>query len=325
MGTSSNQSKSLTCQLGFAALAPTSSASAGLVPPPLRHWTSNETQQSRIECLFKFSDAVNAGMSVVGAELVMLLLCDLYDRNDRIPIAALQNSICLGTLKGSMSIQGLSETLEGEASFVYPHTFSRAKDMVSQAGHDVKSCLMTGLRGHCLRYFPALKFYSVNNNKKVLWNFKDFWEIHDISEEPSVEARAVSLVGDVCLELERMGLCFIRNTEKYMQHGMPWVKEVLLRLPEALQGQDLVDVMCFVRCIGILQNGTRLSYSSSNEEYSVPERILSEPVAEEGAEDDFRSEEENVRKLIPRALPANCSIRWSSMELALGPDATESC
>ncbi|CAM4735638.1 unnamed protein product [Leuciscus chuanchicus] len=153
-----------------------------------------------------------------------------------------------------------------------------------------------------------------------------------------------------------------------MQHGMPWVKEVLLRLPEALQGQDLVDLMCFVSCIGILQNGdyisfdklrvlledlplsqarlrtlqvlsqfllpqvygiklwslhetipykVRVSATRPPTKSSVSERILSEPVAEEGAEDEFRSEEENVRRLIPRALPANCSIRWSSMDLAL--------
>lgn len=45
--------------------------------------------------------------------------------------------------------------------------------------------------------------------------------------------------------------------------------------------------------------------------------MLSEPVAEEGAEDASTSEVENVRRLVPRALPANCSLRWSSMELAL--------
>lgn len=75
-----------------------------------------------------------------------------------------------------------------------------------------------------------------------------------------MEARAVSLVGDMRLELEQRGLCFIRNTQKYMQHGMPWVKEVLLRLPEALQGQDLVDAMSFVSFIGILQNGDYISF-----------------------------------------------------------------
>jgi len=157
LGTSSNQSKSVTCQLGFASLAPTSSASAGLAPTLLRHWTSNQTQQSKIERLFRISETVRAGMSVVGAELVMLLLCDLYDRNDRIPMSALQRQSCPGTLKGSMSVQGLADTLEGEASFVYPFTFGRAKEMVVQAGHDVKLCLTQGLLGHKLKFFTVFK------------------------------------------------------------------------------------------------------------------------------------------------------------------------
>jgi len=198
-------------------------------------------------------------MSVVGAELVMLLLCDLYDRNDRIPMSALQRQSCPGTLKGFMSVQGLCETLEAELAFVYPHTFCRAKEMAVQAGQDVKLCLMCGLRVQEIRFFPALKFYSIQN-KKVNWNFKDFWEIHDASQQPSVEARAVSMVGDVCLELEKRGLSFIRNTQKYMEHGMPWVKEVLLRLPKALKDQDLVSVVTFVSCIGIIQNGDFISF-----------------------------------------------------------------
>lgn len=114
-----------TCLCGFAAFAPASSASAGLSPPPLEQWTSNETQQNRIKRLlvFRFSDSVSAGMSVIGAELVMVLLCDLFDRNDRIPISSLQKSSCPGTLKGFMSVQGLCETLESEAANTSCGTF----------------------------------------------------------------------------------------------------------------------------------------------------------------------------------------------------------
>lgn len=226
----------------------------------LNNWTVNETQQNRILRLFRFSESVSAGMGVVGAELVMLLLCDLFDRNDRIPMSSLQKSSCPGTLKGFMSVQGLCETLEGEASFVYPHTFCRAREMVAQAGHDVKLVLECGIRGHKLWFFPALKFYSVANNKKVSWNFKDLWEIHDTLEKPSVEARAVSLVGDVCLEMEQRGLSFIRNTQKYMKHGMPWMEEVLLRLPKSLKDKELVKVMTFVSSIALIQNGDFISF-----------------------------------------------------------------
>jgi len=44
----------------------------------------------------------------------------------------------------------------------------------------------------------------------------------------------VSLVGDVCLEMEQRGLSFIRNTTKYIENGMPWVKDVLQWQPKTL-------------------------------------------------------------------------------------------
>jgi len=40
-------------------------------------------------------------------------------------------------------------------------------------------------------------------------------------------------------------------------------------------------------------------------------------VDEEGAEAGRSCEVENVTKLVPRVLPANSSLRWSSVELAL--------
>jgi len=70
----------------------------------------------------------------------------------------------------------------------------------------------------------------------------------------------VSLVGDVCLEMEQRGLCFIRNTQKYMDHGMPWVKEVLLKLPKSLKDKELVKVRTFVSSTALIQNGDFISF-----------------------------------------------------------------
>lgn len=372
LGTSSTNVKSLTCFRGFAAFAPASSASAGISPPPLIHWTSNDKQQERITRVFRFSDSVTAGLSVVGAELVMVLLCDLYDRNDRIPVLSLQQPRCPGTLKGFMSVQGLCETLATEAAFVYPHTFCRAKQIVAEAGQDVLSCLKAGFEECKLHYFPALRYWSDKGNKKVSWNFKDFWEIHSNSEMPSIEAQAMSLVGDVCLDMERRGLCFGRNTQKYMDHGMPWVKPVLGRLPKSLDHDDLVKVMTFVSCIGMIQNGEFISFDQLRvlveeipvtqarlrslqvlsrfllpkvnmlklwalhesipykvkitaaaavrvkktvEKRDSPERVCEE-VDEAVMDIDCPTEVQNVKKLLPRFLPANCSLLWSSLELS---------
>lgn len=44
---------------------------------------------------------------------------------------------------------------------------------------------------------------------------------------------------------------------------------------------------------------------------------MSEAVEEEIVDIDCTTEVQNVQKLVPRFLPANCSLIWSSMELAL--------
>lgn len=38
---------------------------------------------------------------------------------------------------------------------------------------------------------------------------KDFWEVHDQKEEPPNKAGAATLVGEICRETERQGLCFL--------------------------------------------------------------------------------------------------------------------
>lgn len=81
-----------------------------------------------------------------------------------------------------------------------------------------------------------------------------------MSERPSVEAGAVSLVGDICMEMEKRGLSFIRYTQKYMDNGMPWVKDVLPRLPKHLDNHETVRVMTFVSSVAMIQNGEFISF-----------------------------------------------------------------
>lgn len=121
----------------------------------------------RICRLFPLSDSVHAGPSVIGEQLILVVLGDLYNRNEKLPLAALKGSRVPGTLKGSMTIQCLCEKLCEKAAFRYQHTFSRARDMVKKAGHDVTKCQMVGMLEQKLRFFPAFKMRSIRNNEKV--------------------------------------------------------------------------------------------------------------------------------------------------------------
>lgn len=61
----------------------------------------------------------------------------------------------------------------------------------------------------------------------------------------------------------------------------------------------------------------RITAASDQPKLCVADKTVAEPVEEEVWDLDCSTEVQNVKKLVPRFLPANCSLMWSSMELAL--------
>lgn len=41
-----------------------------------------------------------------------------------------------------------------------------------------------------------------------------------------MEAWAIAMVGNIAMEMERHGLCYVRTLERYKEHGMPWLPRV---------------------------------------------------------------------------------------------------
>ena len=80
---------SLTFDRGFLALAPPNSACVQTEPPPLTNWTRDKLQVSRITRVYPLGDLLEASPSLVGAQLIKILLGDIYKRNDRIPLGAM--------------------------------------------------------------------------------------------------------------------------------------------------------------------------------------------------------------------------------------------
>lgn len=60
--------------------------------------------------------------------------------------------------------------------------------MVTSMSYDPIHCLELGLSK--LKFFPHIKYWDENRNRKARWNFKDFVELHKPSEVPSAAARA---------------------------------------------------------------------------------------------------------------------------------------
>ncbi|KAL7400427.1 hypothetical protein ABVT39_012215 [Epinephelus coioides] len=126
LGTSSVHVNSRTRERGFLALAPWSSASA-------------------------------ANDSVLGREVVRVLLKDVYDHNERLPIAKLQGTETKIRAKDSMEYSALAQKVVDNVSFFrYPKVFRRVNDLLVQKGRDTKKVLALGLASMGLCYFPAL-------------------------------------------------------------------------------------------------------------------------------------------------------------------------
>lgn len=147
----------VTHRRGFLGLAPTNSAAVGENPPPLKTWSGNQQLAIRETRLFPLTGMLEAPPCIIGAEMVRLVLRDLYNTSS-VPFYALQGEKLptgLG-LTGSITMESLAEQLGRVYNFTFPHTFNEGKRIVSEAGHDVVECLKLGLIELKLNFFPLL-------------------------------------------------------------------------------------------------------------------------------------------------------------------------
>ncbi|KAF4115350.1 hypothetical protein G5714_002839 [Onychostoma macrolepis] len=79
---------------GFLGLAPIGSATVGESPPLLETWLKDDLQKAGVQSIFPLTDSLLAGPQVVGEELTKILLCDLYQRNDRLAVEYLKGPDC---------------------------------------------------------------------------------------------------------------------------------------------------------------------------------------------------------------------------------------
>ena len=151
LGTCTNSTRSISHARGFLGLAPFNSAAAGDDPPPLNVWTTSHQLKSRVERLFNLSD--------LGAQMLMLILGDLYKASSFVPLSTLQdeNPPEGYRLFGGCTNDELCHKLATVYVFSFPHVFARAKHIVSQAGKDVKACLLLGLKELNIKLFPLMR------------------------------------------------------------------------------------------------------------------------------------------------------------------------
>ncbi|KAK5902902.1 hypothetical protein CesoFtcFv8_008114 [Champsocephalus esox] len=91
---------------------------------------------------------------------------------------------------------------------------------------------MLGFQELKLKFFPAFTLRDVRKKNILGWNGTDWYELCQRGQASSKRARAASLTGDVCIEIERRNLSYSQKLEIYRDNGMPWMEPILLRLPQ---------------------------------------------------------------------------------------------
>ncbi|CAM4570007.1 unnamed protein product [Leuciscus chuanchicus] len=257
----------------------------------------------------------------------------------------------IGCLTDCRTVRELSREVVESNAFGYPHTFGRAVQMVTSFSLDPVRCLELGLAK--LKFFPKVKYWDENRNKKAKWNFKDFVELYQPTQVPSAASHAASYLGDVCAKIEAMDLSYSRNLNKYQEHGMPWLETCNERLPKVLPRDRLItSEMIHNGELGELERQLPVTQRHMKElrilsqlllvqspaiwrfHESVPTKLVLPPVvaprpahprppaAQEQRVEvaDFEFEEEPDEELIdriqPSTVPASTNARWTDLETA---------
>lgn len=266
LGPSVTDERSFTWGRGILGLTPPNSCCVPDSPPPLKIWTGDTSQQARIQRLFGFSDILQASAAIVGRRLCRIILEDLMGANTS--MEPLTRDLPPGRSVGAISARQLVDSLEKADRFNYPATFPRAVILLRAQGRDLQDILHAGLASLNLRYFPAFRVSQLptGGGRKLICNKYEFWRIihadTDVAAAQDFDQLLSQVTGDVILKLQTKDLTYAVTTKPLAVQGLPWLKEVLLRLEgDNLNNADIVEVSTFVTCVALLHNGRYVDYA----------------------------------------------------------------
>lgn len=213
----------------------------------------------------------------MGEALVRIVLGDLYANIlGGVPYALLKgNKLPDGCqVLGGQSYEDLANLIATKAYFGFLHTFNRVKQLAVSKNLDLCKCLVQGVQELSLRYFPAIRLTDANKNRAARRVPNSFVLLHDSSVNPPREAVVASIVQKVCEEMERRGLSYARNLDRFKAYGMPWLNTCDHRLPDTLSENQRLVQLTFLNCIGLRMNGEFVAYEAwrqLTEELTLPQ------------------------------------------------------
>lgn len=265
LGTSATMDKSLTKVRGFLGLEKWNAATPEVCCPPLANWTKEVCNVLRIKRIFCLCESLGAAASVVGEQLWLVLLGDLYrEPLENIPVAELkaEQPPFFSKVVGANQSDKFMEMLVEKQAFPFPWTFDHAKRLVTQAGLDPLLCLQLGLQEMKLRWFPHIQLWEAKF-LRASWDHKSVIELWSKDRGPQLVTRVAVVLSRVLQEMERRGLCYCRKLDRYREQGMPWLEKCMLRLPANLQSsEEKLKVLVFLSSVALLENNDFVDYKA---------------------------------------------------------------
>ncbi|KAK7912776.1 hypothetical protein WMY93_012987 [Mugilogobius chulae] len=217
---------------GILGLAPHTSASMGLSPPPLTIWTTNEIQQKRATQLFGLAGSLSANDAIIGRHMIRALLTD----------------VGYGQAEKLLEYPELVDQIVTHHTYArFPQVFRLAYEMVVEAERDPGLALLEGLRSLGFKFFPLLRFRDFKGGKRIQWNARDFVEVREQGAPVSVATRAESLTEQIIQQLMARELSGQGHLEVFQTYGMPWLRALLTRMPrEVTVEAKQMDIYVYV-------------------------------------------------------------------------------
>ena len=122
--------------------------------------------------------------------------------------------------------------------------------------------LEKGFEDKRLRHFPAFQNYDQHSNVVLNWNWRSgCWKIVDSNVGISQASYSITS-GLVISQLETKGLVFGSRLKAVAHLTLPWIPKCVKKLETAkLDDNQLMDVLSFVSCVGLMMNGWYVEYS----------------------------------------------------------------
>lgn len=233
-------------------------------------WTASELIGKKILKSVGMHDVIHSSTFVLGRRLVHALIADLYDvggagtyiRFEEFKAQLFLEKPTKVQVLGSVTLNQLLSTLCIQRKTAPVMVYSSLCQLLKNADLNIADILRDGFAEMGIKHFPAIHTYDVHRNPSLGWRAcAGVWKIIRTDDKTSDVGHSANVLSSlVRAELEMRQLVHISKLKR-APITLPWIEVCARKLSkEKLSDKDLVTVLSFISCIGLMMNGWYVDY-----------------------------------------------------------------